>query len=347
MSPEDGAEVTRLVEERDPRIMAAYDLYYEEQDVEELMDTIRATAKFCHSQRYARERRRDGESNGNKGPDVRRIVEECYSRGELSEEEAATLVSSNDPRLLATIDTFASDGDWEDMCDTLRRLSAHLMPARDSHGGEDWEKDDEMEEEEQEVAQANGYKYSYDTEAGTTDYTSGVTDEDEEEVENFTLWRQPSANNDDANGGMEEEEVVVDVGDLILNLNLELDEKMIIYDLIREEDAEVYAAFEQYDDDQDTDQLKDTLVQIIQDLLDGEEEDGGEDSVDQGNRLYSTEVAENVFGSLFDNGVIQEEERERFIMLLNGGNIIANAALEVFGVNGDAEDFVDTMRRIQ
>jgi hypothetical protein len=76
LSPEDGAEVTRLVEERDPRIMAAYDLYYEEQDVEELMDTIRATAKFCHSQRYARERRRDGESNGNKGPDVRRIVEE-------------------------------------------------------------------------------------------------------------------------------------------------------------------------------------------------------------------------------------------------------------------------------
>ena len=68
--------------------------------------------------------------------------------------------------------------------------------------------------------------------------------------------------------------MVVDVGDLILNLNLELDEKMIIYDLIREEDAEVYAAFEQYDDDQDTDQLKDTLVQIIQDLLDGEEEDG-------------------------------------------------------------------------
>jgi hypothetical protein len=34
-------------------------------------------------------------------------------------------------------------------------------------------------------------------------------------------------------------------------------------------------------------------------------------------------------------------------MLLNGGNIVANAALEVFGVDGDAQDFVDTMRRIQ
>ena len=45
-------------------------------------------------------------------------------------------------------------------------------------------------------------------------------------------------------------------------------------------------------------------------------------------------------------GKINEEEKERFVMLLAGGHLMAEAALEVFGLDGDSQDFVDTMRRI-
>ena len=46
------------------------------------------------------------------------------------------------------------------------------------------------------------------------------------------------------------------------------------------------------------------------------------------------------------NGIITADEKERFVMLLDSGDIVASAALEVFGLDGDHQDFVDTMRRI-
>ena len=43
MSPEDGEVAAALIERRDPRVMAAYDVYFEDQDVHELVDTIEKT----------------------------------------------------------------------------------------------------------------------------------------------------------------------------------------------------------------------------------------------------------------------------------------------------------------
>ena len=124
---------------------------------------------------------------------------------------------------------------------------------------------------------------------------------------------------------------------------------MMVYDLLRYEDPMVNAAFEIYEADGDLQDLKETLQQVLLSRLYGEEEEEEEDSEEeeQEERLFASGVAENVFHGLYVNGVIRGEEKERFIMLLNGGNIVANAALEVFGVDGDAQDFVDTMRRIQ
>ena len=47
------------------------------------------------------------------------------------------------------------------------------------------------------------------------------------------------------------------------------------------------------------------------------------------------------------NGIITADEKERFVMLLDSGDIVASAALEVFGLDGDHQDFVDTMRHIR
>ena len=375
MSPEDGAEVARLVEDRDPCIMAAYDLYYEDQNVEELLDTLQAAGRVIREE-YVRQANDQldqldqededeedesdaseediGQQDGGAASDARRVVELCYLRDELEEEDAAVLMASlSDPRLLAAVDNFAVDGDWNDLRDTLQRLSAHLimwLEAEVEEGdGEEEEEDEEEELEEQQEASANGYKYSYDTEAGTTDYTSGYTDEDEEW--NDTTDTTGNTGNTGTNTEEREDGAVVDVGDLVIQLDLEPEEKLLIYDMLRQGDPMTNAAFEIYESDGDLEDLTDTLSQIVLarfpggDTSEEEEEEEGQGSESAG--LYSSDIAERVFNALYTNGLIQNEEKERFIMLLNGGNIVANAALEVFGVDGDAQDFVDTMRRIQ
>ena len=379
MSPEDGAEVARLVEDRDPCIMAAYDLYYEDQNVEELLDTLQAAGRVIREE-YVRQANDQldqldqededeedesdaseediGQQDGGAASDARRVVELCYLRDELEEEDAAVLMASlSDPRLLAAVDNFAVDGDWNDLRDTLQRLSAHLimwLEAEVEEGdGEEEEEDEEEELEEQQEASANGYKYSYDTEAGTTDYTSGYTDEDEEW--NDTTDTTGNTGNTGTNTEEREDGAVVDVGDLVIQLDLEPEEKLLIYDMLRQGDPMTNAAFEIYESDGDLEDLTDTLSQIVLARFPGgdtseeeeeeEEEEEGQESESAG--LYSSDIAERVFNALYTNGLIQNEEKERFIMLLNGGNIVANAALEVFGVDGDAQDFVDTMRRIQ
>ena len=373
MSPEDGAEVARLVEDRNPCIMAAYDLYYEDQNVEELLDTLQAAGRVIREE-YVRQANDQldqegedeedesgaseediGQQDGGAANDARRVVELCYRRGELEEEDAAVLMASlSDPRLLAAVDNFAVDGDWNDLRDTLQRLSAHLimwLEAEVDEGDGEEEEDEAEELEEQQEALANGYKYSYDTEAGTTDYTSGNTDEDEE-------WNDTTGNTGDTGNITEgrEDGAVVDVGDLVIQLDLEPEEKLLIYDMLRQGDPMTNAAFEIYESDGDLEDLTDTLSQIVLarfpggDTSDEEEEEEEEKEGGQGSEsagLYTSDIAERVFDALYTNGLIQNEEKERFIMLLNGGNIVANAALEVFGVDGDAQDFVDTMRRIQ
>ena len=105
MSPEDGAEVARLVEDRNPCIMAAYDLYYEDQNVEELLDTLQAAGRVIREE-YVRQANDQldqegedeedesgaseediGQQDGGAANDARRVVELCYRRGELEEGE--------------------------------------------------------------------------------------------------------------------------------------------------------------------------------------------------------------------------------------------------------------------
>ena len=105
MSPEDGAEVARLVEDRDPCIMAAYDLYYEDQNVEELLDTLQAAGRVIREE-YVRQANDQldqededeedesdaseediGQQDGGAASDARRVVELCYLRDELEEKQ--------------------------------------------------------------------------------------------------------------------------------------------------------------------------------------------------------------------------------------------------------------------
>ena len=370
MAPREGADAANLVERRDPRVMAAYDVYYEEQDVEDLIDTIRTMVRVGDASsggasaggRLASDDPFSGEEEEayvRAVENARRVVEACVGRGELNVEDAEALLdASDDPRLLAAVDNFAMDGLWGELCDTLRRLGAHLngtygyderstsgQQQRQAEVENDMNSSSEEEEEElmDEHAAANGYKYSYDTtdgEAGTTDYTDGddMDEEEEEEME---------ASQDDEEGdGVE----IVDVADLVLRMRLTGEEKMTIYDLLRQEDPMVNAAFEIYDADRDLQDLKDTLQRVVsryspQQQEEGEEEEEEEeDDADQNDDEDS--IAEKVFGNLERNGIITADEKERFVMLLDGGDIVASAALEVFGLDGDHQDFVDTMRRI-
>ena len=378
MAPREGADAANLVEGRDPRVMAAYDVYYEEQDVEDLIDTIRtmvrvgdassgasssgsasAGGRFASGDPFSGE---EEEAYVRAVENARRVVEACVGRGELNVEDAEALLdASDDPRLLAAVDNFAMDGLWGELCDTLRRLGSHLngtygyderstseqqQQQRQAEVENDMNSSSEEEEEElmDEHAAANGYKYSYDTtdgEAGTTDYTDGDDMEEEEEEE-----EEMEASQD----GEEDDEVeIVDVADLVLRMRLTKEEKMTIYDLLRQEDPMVNAAFEIYDADRDLQDLKDTLQRVVSRYSpqQQEEEDEEVEEDDDADQNYDEDsIAEKVFGNLERNGIITADEKERFVMLLDGGDIVASAALEVFGLDGDHQDFVDTMRRI-
>ena len=111
----------------------------------------------------------------------------------------------------------------------------------------------------------------------------------------------------------------------------------------------VNAAFEIYDADRDLQDLKDTLQRVVSRYSpqQQEEEDEEVEEDDDADQNYDEDsIAEKVFGNLERNGIITADEKERFVMLLDGGDIVASAALEVFGLDGDHQDFVDTMRRI-
>ena len=386
ISPEEGADAAWLVESRDPRIMAAYDLYYEEQDVDDLVETIRTTVAIERDDGEMaadREELREDEEEEEEAytravENARSVVRACYHRGELNEDDAVALMEApDDPRLLAAVDNFAEDGQWDELCDTLRRLGGNLngtygyddrnmdnTVANEAGNDNDNENDnetennnrdddidvddDDLDEWMQEHADANGYKMSYDTEAGTTDYTDGdmTGDGEEDDDEDFyglaDLRRDVAMENNNAANGAEDDSDgsdsstdEVDVGDLVLRMNLTAEEKMTVYDLLRADEAMVNAAFEIYEQDGDMQDLNDTLKRVVSRYLRQAEENVEEES-----------VAERVFDALRRNGTISEEEKERFIMFLDGGNVVAEAALEVFGLDGDAQDFIDTMRRI-
>ena len=390
LTPAEGADAAWLIELRDPRIMAAYDLYYEEQDVDDLIETIRMTV---HVEREPGiiydgandededERRRYGEEKGGEsdGKDddeeeeeeyaravenARQVVRACHERGELNEEDAVALMEApDDPRLLAAVDNFATDGEWDELCDTLRRLGGHLNGTygyddRGVVGGEQEEvdnvevDDDDLEEWMEEHAEANGYKMSYDTEAITTDYTDGDGLDDSEDDEDFYRGEGSTSQIAAAVGYGDEDDddsvQEVDVGDLVLQMNLNSEEKLVVYDLLRREDPIVNAAFEIYEADGDLHDLNDTLKRVVSRYLPRQPEQQREEEDEETWTVADErgELGNQVFGALFRSGQINEEEKERFVMLLAGGHLMAEAALEVFGLDGDSQDFVDTMRRI-
>ena len=101
-------------------------------------------------------------------------------------------------------------------------------------------------------------------------------------------------------------------------------------------DPVISAAFQVYETDGDVHDLKDTLLRVLARV------NFVKDSNDA-----PVQPASKVLSDLVSDNLISESEGKQFQHLLNDDHPVAQAALEVYGVDGDWVEFVDTMRKIR
>lgn len=158
LDDDDKSYLLKLVNDKDDRLVAAYDLYVETQDVQDLADTMLRVAK-----------RRDVNFAEAPAPaDVLDVFAEI-AKTNLSDIEAAALqlcAARNDPDLAAVLQVFRIDGDKDDLQDSLKRIARKVVEATlgaqspsfddvDDNEDDDNEDDEQDEDDEDDEQQAD------------------------------------------------------------------------------------------------------------------------------------------------------------------------------------------------
>lgn len=134
LTHEEVRKVTQLLVEGDVRLLAAYDVYVETQDVEDLVDTIMRIARHKRQQTHQQTSEPDEEEEEGDGyaraPSTAASFRENtlpeLARSRLSDVETAALqlcAARNDPDLAAVLQVFRVQGDQEDFEDSLKRIA--------------------------------------------------------------------------------------------------------------------------------------------------------------------------------------------------------------------------------
>ena len=374
MTPSEGEVAAELIERRDPRVMAAYDVYFEDQDVHELIDTIERTV------RAVRERKAKFAGQGSFVPEVvnddaddadvdavetlQKVVAAAYNTGKIDYETGVMLMNPSnmmDPRFLAALDTFAEEKDLEDLFDSLNRIgldmikqSATNAPAQSADEVVSSSvEDSELSADESALDTTVDYNQQDEDESSDSEWESDDENWDEEVPLPFSSSSSSSSSDDEGKNAdthaesngydhtyeeLSSEQIGLHDADEISNLldKLKLsDENMQqLSDLMNEGDPVVAAAFQVYEADGDVYDLRDTLLRILARV------NFVKDSPS------TVEPVSKVVSDLLKSNMINFEESEKFQNLLNDKHPVATAALELYGFDGDVEEFIDTMRRV-
>jgi hypothetical protein len=419
MTAADGEVAAALIERRDPRVMAAYDVYFEDQDVHELIDTIERTVsqvramfgaqrhvvlgrdgtavgnnieqqqkkEFSSSEEESAEDESDSDGDGDaelvEGSEpiavLQQVVAAAYKTGKIQYETALELMKPSrmtDPRFLAALDTFAEAKDLDDLFDSLGHIGRAMIeesaskPAlgtnansstaegerngsANSDGGDDSSSpsDSEMSMDDSAVDTTIDYnQFEDDEDDSDSEWDRAGDSWDEDLPLPFSSSSDDDENSEDRHAdsnGYEHtyEELAAgggnlsdadEISDLLNKLNLSDENMQQLSDLMNRNDPVISAAFQVYETDGDVHDLKDTLLRVLARV------NFVKDSNDA-----PVQPASKVLSDLVSDNLISESEGKQFQHLLNDDHPVAQAALEVYGVDGDWVEFVDTMRRIR
>ena len=123
---------------------------------------------------------------------------------------------------------------------------------------------------------------------------------------------------------------------MVNEMDLSAKEINALENSILESNPSIRAAMKVFGMNKDTNDLKDTLKRIARNAADDLVVEDIEDPTDFG----------SVMNRLEKNGSISSTERESFEKLMMDQNDVAQAAYEVFELDNDEEEMLDTLRRI-
>ncbi len=368
----------KLIDKGDPRLMAAYDVFVSDSNAIELLDTVKRIARSEQERHIESDRFSDASSAADSTMEVRDnvniLIKMLLERRLLSGDEGERLLNSSmyDERIWAAFDVYADTGNTEDFIDTMHRLARHIAIEEEVSVADS---SDFMDNDSQYVNIGDDVRMELDSEENQVD-----DDDDDDDDSDDSDWTpgdlsdnsSSSTGDDDQDDGVNEdtEDYVSSNYDFIIRLvqsmSLSSGEAYALVDAIEEGDIAVRAALQVYKVDGDTDDLTDTLKRIARTRVEEYEEYSELDKMISDSEDVSRENAggrrgnvddkeQREFGSgrslsdMLKEGMISKEEFSQFQKMISpsgDGDLVAQAAYEVYLGDGDADELVDTLRRV-
>mmetsp|Transcript_6150 Transcript_6150/g.10526 ORF Transcript_6150/g.10526 Transcript_6150/m.10526 type:complete len:766 (+) Transcript_6150:3304-5601(+) len=148
--------LTSLIGKQDERVMAAYEAYAVDNDMDDFVDTLKHVALLGASDSLGSSDTNmpgGGTTDGmNSDKAILDTMFHLVYTGKLAPEEASVLgelVTTRDPRLLASFDVYQIEGDLEDLTDTLQRIALKELMGKSAEEFEAYIIDDDEDEDDE------------------------------------------------------------------------------------------------------------------------------------------------------------------------------------------------------
>eukprot|EP00936_MAST-01D_sp_MAST-1D-sp1_P000227 g227.t1 len=347
LSPAEAKALRELVNVRDDSVMAAYDVYSFERDVEDLVDSLQRIARRWVAQRSgeasddmgvggvsvantAEDEEGDADREIREVEAILRVLKTLYRQQVLSLNQTQFLMrrlEQNDPVLLGAFDVFEQLQDVGDLVDTLERICLRNGVQDESEDGENMQSEDEDDDSVQEDERP----VHHGKEIGVADDLSSSAQ--------FT-------------------EIMAKC-DFPPTFNGILVQRFLVGDPV------VRAAVQVYQFEEDLDDLKDTLARVVAnhnagtkraaesgDDTDGVQPQKESDGQDQAQTEPSSAGATDeergmaVVQAFSSRGLLSNPETTLLSSLVQKHDVVVMAALDAYAVSQDLEELYDTLKRL-